>query len=95
MNCRVFSVCFPYALSGYALWTLSRMRVAKVDMRTAKDLLKGGVSVCLRLSTFARVCLRFRLCICLRLSAFVCVCLRLLAFAYAPLVRPPLRDTEK
>ena len=53
------------------------------------SLIKGGVSVCLRLSTFAHVCLRFRLCICLRLSAFVCVCLWLLAFACAPLCCPP------
>ena len=49
----------------------------------------------MRLSTFARVCLRLRLCVCLRLSAFVCVC-----FSFAriclrpPLLRPPLRDTE-
>ena len=59
---------------------------------------KGGVSVCLRLPTFARVCLRFRLCACLRLSTFVCVCLRLFALARIclrpPLLRPPLRDTE-
>ena len=60
--------------------------------------IKGGVSVCLRLSTFARVCLRFRLRVCLRLSAFVSVCLRLFAFARIclrpALLRPPLRDTE-
>ena len=47
------------------------------------------VCVCLCLSTFACVYLRFCLCVFLRLSAFVCVCLRLLAFAYAPpLLRP-------
>ena len=41
---------------------------------------KGGVSFCLRLSAFARVCLRlrFRLCGCQRLSAFVFVCLHYL-----------------
>ena len=61
-----------------------------------KTAIKGGVSVSLRLSTFARVCLRLLAFSPLRLLAFVCVCLRLLAFAYAPLCyAPPLRDTEK
>ena len=55
-----------------------------------KTTIKGGVSVCLRLSTFACVCLRFCLCACLRSSTVVRVCLRLLAFAYAPLCCAPL-----
>ena len=53
-----------------------------------KNAIKGGVSVCLRLSTFARVCLRLLAFSPLRLlafacvfaSAFACVCLRLSAF---------------
>ena len=53
---------------------------------------QGGVSVCLRLSTFSCVCLRFRLCV--FASAFVCFCLRLFAFAriclLPALLRPPL-----
>ena len=62
-----------------------------LQMGGVKTTIKGGVSVCLRLSTFACVCLRFRLCVCLRLSVFVCVCSHLLA---PPLLRPPLRDTD-
>ena len=61
--------------------------------------IKGGVSVCLRLSTFAHVCLRLLAFSPLRLLAFVRVCLRLFAFARIclrpPLLRPPLRDTER
>ena len=64
-----------------------------------KNAIKGGVSVCLRLSTFARVCLCLLAFSPLRLLAFVSVCLRLFAFARIclrpPLLRPPLRDTEK
>ena len=56
------------------------------------------VSVCLRLSTFARVRLRLLAFSPLRLLAFVSICLRLLAFARIclrpPLLRPPLRDTD-
>ena len=52
----------------------------------------------MRLSTFARVCLRLLAFSPLRLLAFVSVCLRLFAFARIclrpPLLRPPLRDTE-
>ena len=75
--------------------------IAKGDVKIA---IKASVSVCLRLSTFARVRLRLLsfsplrllafVSVCQRLSAFVCVCLRLLAFAHPPLLRPPLRDTE-
>ena len=57
---------------------------------------KGGVSVSLRLSTFAHVCLRLLAFSPLRLLAFVRVCLRLLTFAYVcshlltpPFVAPP------
>ena len=61
--------------------------------------MEGGVSVCLRLSTFARVCLRLlafsslRLLAFspLRLLAFVSVCLRLFAFARICLPPPLLR----
>ena len=63
-----------------------------------KTAIKGGVSVCLRLSAFARVCLRLLAFAPLRLLAFVRVCLRLLAFPRIclrpPLLHPPLRDTE-
>ena len=52
--------------------------------------MKGGASVCLRLSTFASFRLRLLAFSPLRLLAFVCVCLRLLAFAYAPLCCAPL-----
>ena len=52
----------------------------------------------MRLSAFARVCLRLLAFAPLRLLAFVRVCLRLLAFARIclrpPLLRPPLRDTD-
>ena len=52
----------------------------------------------MRLSTFARVCLRLLAFSPLRLLAFVSVCLRLFAFARIclrpPLLRPPLRDTD-
>ena len=41
-----------------------------------KKTMKGGVSVSFRLSTFAHVFLRFRLCVCLCLLAFARVCLR-------------------
>ena len=61
--------------------------------------IKGGVSVCLRLSAFAHVCLRLLAFSPLRLLALVNVCPRLFAFARIclrpPLLRPPLRDTEK
>ena len=45
---------------------------------------------CLRLSTFASVCLRLLAFLPLRLLAFVCVRLRLLTFSYAPLCCVPL-----
>ena len=85
--------------------TLPKTENPKPGIPKTKGIAKGGVksrnkgafvSVCLRLSTFARVCLRLLAFSPLRLLAFVCVCLRLLAFAYAPpLLRPPLRDTER
>ena len=57
-----------------------------------------GVSVSLRLSTFAPVCLRLLAFSPLHLLVFVSVCLRLFAFARIclrpPLLRPPLRDTD-
>ena len=74
---------------GQLSWSV----VLMVEIRFGLSCLQwkiGLVFFCLRLSTFARVCLRFRLCVCLRLSAFACVCLRLLAFAYAPLCCAPL-----
>ena len=59
--------------------------IAKGGVKTA---INGGVSVCLRLFTFARICLRLLAfaCVfasafayaCQRLSAFVCVCSHLL-----------------
>ena len=60
---------FFLKLSGHSARGLQRVGV--------KTRTNGGVSVCLRLSTFARVCLRllaFRLCVCLRLSAFARIC---------------------
>ena len=56
-----------------------------------KTAIKGGVSVCLRLSTFARVFASAFACVCQHLSAFVCVCSHLLT---PPFVAPPLRDTD-
>ena len=61
--------------------------------------MKGGVGVCLRMSTFARVCLRLLAFSPLRLLAFVSVCLSLFAFARIclrpPSSGPPLHDTDK
>ena len=90
---------FSYVLLDHHIrrsgWLFYFKGIAKGGAKTHN---KGGVSVCLRLSTFARVCLRLLAFSPLRLLAFVCVCLRLFAFARIclrpPLLRPPLRDTD-
>ena len=82
-------------VSSFATWP----KLGDCKGGCTKTAIRGGVSVCLRLSTFARICLRLLAFSPLRLLAFVSVCLRLFAFARIclrpPLLRPPLRDTDK
>ena len=74
-------------------------KIKGIAKGSVKNRNKGGVSVCLRVSTFAHFCSCLFAFAPLRLLAFVRVCLRLLAFARIclrpPLLRPPLCDTER
>ena len=96
-NCAVATLNFILLRFTLLFWNIF-LTLRGLQRGGVKNRNKGGVSVCLRLSTFAHVCSRLLAFAPLRLLAFVCVCLRLLAFAricLRPLLlRPPLRDTD-
>ena len=87
----------PVRIMKYAT-TRGHLKLKGIAKAGVKNRNKGGASVCLRLSTFARVCLRLLAFSPLRLLAFVSVCLHLFAcariYVRPSLSRPPLRDTD-